>query len=338
MWTAFDWKFGAWVLAFMLGYLQRTSAFLLSPLTPDVTWIQVSHGAGAQGRAHLVSSGTIPFGKADRASTRRSHSLRWGRMTAVEGAGELGVVVNAGAAPVVDTATVDEWMDDVWRGRDGHCASNEEEAMIGEDSGSGEIGGVYGEITPEGFRTLMHEVGLGAHDVFMDLGSGVGRTVLHAWLEFGVLQSCGVEMSPSRHARAERALAEISTLVERMQNKCELGAALQGIGSKTCTFMDSTGLDRVVLAEGNMLDFDIMDATVIWLSSLCFSEDFMRILAAKLSSEAPLLRTVATLSEFPDGLEGFFLSHTEELPMSWNANNGGTTNVYVYSVGLPEED
>jgi cyclopropane fatty-acyl-phospholipid synthase-like methyltransferase len=67
----------------------------------------------------------------------------------------------------------------------------------------------YGEITPKGFRGLAERIELCPDDSFVDLGSGVGRTVCHAVLEFGCRRSRGVEMAPSRHERAQRAVNEL---------------------------------------------------------------------------------------------------------------------------------
>ena len=64
----------------------------------------------------------------------------------------------------------------------------------------------YGEITVKGFRELARRIELGVCDNFLDLGSGVGRTVVQAALEFGCQQSYGVEMSRSRHRRAQLAV------------------------------------------------------------------------------------------------------------------------------------
>jgi hypothetical protein len=72
------------------------------------------------------------------------------------------------------------------------------------DSVAGEYASTYGEITPAGFRALARRVGLGAQDVFVDLGSGVGRAVVQAALENGVRRSAGVELAASRHERAAR--------------------------------------------------------------------------------------------------------------------------------------
>jgi len=71
----------------------------------------------------------------------------------------------------------------------------------------------YGEVTPAGARRVFAALGLldadGAHDdpyVFLDLGSGVGKLVVQAYLELPlVVRSIGVELSPTRSLHASEA-------------------------------------------------------------------------------------------------------------------------------------
>ena len=135
----------------------------------------------------------------------------------------------------------------------------------------------YGEITVKGFRSLAGRIGLRQADAFLDLGSGVGRTVVQAALEFGCREARGVEMSSSRHERAQRAL---DALPQKLGEREELREAL-------------SPMHGVALVEGNMLELPIPPATTVcWMASLCFSEDFMEQIATKLASEAPDLRAI----------------------------------------------
>ena len=68
----------------------------------------------------------------------------------------------------------------------------------------------YGEVTPAGARTLARALDIDSPDaddvVFMDLGSGVGKLVVQAFLEWpSVRRAVGVELSSSRSAHARRA-------------------------------------------------------------------------------------------------------------------------------------
>jgi len=82
-----------------------------------------------------------------------------------------------------------------------------EKAMINAIGGSSAA--TYGEITALGFAQLAHRLKLGPDDVFADLGSGTGKTVLQAASEFGASRAWGVELSPSRHASAMMARNEL---------------------------------------------------------------------------------------------------------------------------------
>ena len=82
-----------------------------------------------------------------------------------------------------------------------------EKAMINAIGGSSAA--TYGEITTLGFAQLAHRLKLGPDDVFADLGSGTGKTVLQAASEFGASRAWGVELSPSRHASAMMARNEL---------------------------------------------------------------------------------------------------------------------------------
>jgi len=67
----------------------------------------------------------------------------------------------------------------------------------------------YGEITTKGFRELAKRIELYPGDCFLDMGSGVGRAVVQAALEFGCRSSRGVELSATRHERAQKALLDV---------------------------------------------------------------------------------------------------------------------------------
>jgi hypothetical protein len=50
--------------------------------------------------------------------------------------------------------------------------------------------------------------------------------------------------------------------------------------------------------QGDMIEADISDATVVWCANLCMSLEFDRILALKLAQQ-PNLRAVASLKDWP---------------------------------------
>ena len=210
---------------------------------------------------------------------------------------------------------VDQVLQDVWSERDGFGKSESENAQIFQQTISGEHSSTYGEITPAGFRALATSIQLCPADAFVDLGSGVGRCVVQACLEFGCYQSHGIELSPSRHIRAQRALHDVMLH--------------GGVGAVEASLMQG-----VRLVEGNLLDMPIADATVCWIASLCFSDDMMRTTADKLQAQGQKLRVVATLKPFPDGLKGFGVAE-HQYEMSWTAEWGRTCKVYIYTANFP---
>lgn len=86
--------------------------------------------------------------------------------------------------------------------------SDEEKEMINAVAGPRAAG--YGEMLPQGMRALMAATRLRSNDTFVDVGSGSGKLVLQAAADAGVARSVGLELSPTRHAMAQRALDERS--------------------------------------------------------------------------------------------------------------------------------
>ena len=78
----------------------------------------------------------------------------------------------------------------------------------------------YGEITPSGFSTLAKRLALGPADKFVDLGSGDGKTVFQAALEYEVASAVGIELAESRHRRAEQARLELGAAAARIRFVC----------------------------------------------------------------------------------------------------------------------
>lgn len=122
---------------------------------------------------------------------------------------------------------------------------------------------VYGEVGLAGAARLFRELELTADDVFFDLGSGLGRLVLHGALATAA-SFVGVELAWSRHEAALRARARLV----------------------------ASGWERAASAELVCADFrarSLAHATVIYACSTAFSAELLRDLARALDS-APRLR------------------------------------------------
>jgi hypothetical protein len=117
--------------------------------------------------------------------------------------------------------------------------------------------------------------------------------VLHAHLEWGVALAVGVELAPSRHARAERALRRLAA---SPPDGGPRAAACANAGSAP-----TAGGGEVRFVQGDLLGADLGGATVAWCAALLFSDAFMARLARKLAV-CPTLRyppSPQTLSPTP---------------------------------------
>ena len=187
--------------------------------------------------------------------------------------------------------------------------------------GGGPSPSTYGEVTTLGARQLFYFMGMtkttacrGSDNnnnndhkddalVFYDLGMGRGKLVVQALLELDhVGKSIGVELSHMRH---QAALMAWQTLLNQH-------AALHASSSH-----------RLGLHRGDLFQQDLMDATHIYVASLCFTDTMMTDLQVKLTG-LPNLQCVASLKKFPSWKH----SRTEYVEMTWTRPHGCLTYFY----------
>ena len=182
---------------------------------------------------------------------------------------------------------------------------DEEEAAIESSGGHS----AYGEITPAAVTSLLERHRPASGDwQFFDLGSGLGKMVVQVWLEDRATLSVGIELSETRHAAAVEALAAVR-------------AALPAGGEPG---------GQVALLRGDLVaDFRpdaAHGAALVYIASLCFEEDFMARIAARLAEE-PCVQTVLTLQRFPgEGIPGFVARPFSAAEVTWSAR----VPVYCY--------
>ena len=158
----------------------------------------------------------------------------------------------------------------------------------------------YGEITPKGFSELGRRLELACGDVFADLGSGTGRSVVQSVIEFDCSRALGIELAASRHAVAVRGLEE-----DQVEARTRVSFVCGDLAGKE------------LWSSGGALEA----VTVVWTCSLLFSDELMARLARRISGSESV-RAVATLKRFPSGsLHGFEVERTRALlhEMSWTA-------------------
>lgn len=133
----------------------------------------------------------------------------------------------------------------------------------------------YGELTYEGATALGEILRLGRSDVFYDLGSGLGRAVLQAHAQWGVGVAVGVELSPERHRKAQRAKTRFA--------RAHRDDAL-------------VDFDRpVAFLNENILECDLSDATCAYLCCACMDAAFVESVVEALRAKARGLRKMVVV-------------------------------------------
>jgi SAM-dependent methyltransferase len=159
----------------------------------------------------------------------------------------------------------------------------------------------YGEIKFESAQKLLDYFKLTEKDVFYDLGSGVGKFVLHAYLTTPVKKSCGIELSGTRYERAVQAFLQ----------------------AKKMRLFDSREL---IFLNQDIIRSDLKDATIIFMCATCYSDVLMDKIAEKLIEIGSTVR-IATLREFKNQPRLKKID-TLKLPMTWSE----ASPVYIYVV------
>ncbi len=192
-------------------------------------------------------------------------------------------------------------MDDVYGKSSGFGISGDERKMI-EDKGGNPT---YGEITAKGLEQLIEyfKNNLQAHDVFYDLGSGIGKVATQVALTTPA-QAIGIELSPTRHeiaAHIKNELLQKNILTE----------------------------DKLQFIEGNILDVNLNNASVIFMCSTCFSEELMKKITENIYNIPHAIKVITLKQLTPHNtyrFEEFKAGKTFNLCMTWS----DCTPVYTY--------
>ena len=149
----------------------------------------------------------------------------------------------------------------------------------------------YGEIPYDSAAHILDDLNLSRQDVFYDLGSGVGKLVLQAYLTTPVRRSVGIELSATRWNIAE---------------SCRKQAVADDhiISGRDLAFLNQ-----------NILTTNLPDATICFISGITFPPSLIQSLMDRLSS---LDRELKVISVLPlPAHKQFMLIKTYTLPMSW---------------------
>ena len=120
----------------------------------------------------------------------------------------------------------------------------------------------YGEITQKGTDDLVRHFKkhFNNNTVFYDLGSGLGKMVLHIGLQYDIKKSIGIELSKERYQGA------IDLKEKYAKNNTNIQFHLK-----------------------SFLDYNLSDATVIYMDNTCMSHEMNEIIYNKLPKGCLLL-------------------------------------------------
>jgi len=128
---------------------------------------------------------------------------------------------------------------------------------------------VYGELTSAGVRQLIRATRLSADDVFVDLGSGVGKVVLQVALAVSGVRCIGIEIDGARHASACEALRRAEALGVLEPGRC-------------------------AFRHGDIRRADLGNATVFFAHSTCFSAPMLGAVARRIAAQERAATLVTT--------------------------------------------
>lgn len=121
---------------------------------------------------------------------------------------------------------------------------------------------------------------------FVDLGSGLGKMVIVAALSGLFERARGVELLTELHEAATSARAAFDDALARGD-----GEVIEA--ARAC---------EVTLDEGDLLNYDVSSADVVYIHATCFTPQLLSALALKLASELKTGARVMIMSkQFPEG-------------------------------------
>lgn len=165
-------------------------------------------------------------------------------------------------------------------------------------------GPVYGEILHSSLKILLDDLKVKNSDVFYDLGSGTGKVTLQAYLDYPFKKAVGIELSPTRCQHSINAKSHLEQQLAIESNR------------------------KLDFKNENILNYDINDATIIFMCSTCFPQELMISLTQKLSKLKKGLKLLS-LKQLPEYEKfNFKLIKEYHLPMSWSKSSV----VYLYEL------
>ncbi|CEL92298.1 unnamed protein product [Vitrella brassicaformis CCMP3155] len=140
----------------------------------------------------------------------------------------------------------------------------------------------YGEITPEGLQSILHDswIQAGTADVLLDIGGGVGKNALQAVLFHNLTRATGVELQTTRHAHACEALDRLRRHIALQETDRDLPRGV------------------IEYLHGDMTTMALLRASIIYCANTCFRRGLMRQLYRVLTERFDVGTKIVLLRPF----------------------------------------
>lgn len=155
------------------------------------------------------------------------------------------------------------------------------------------LAATYGEILYPSVNKLLSVLNLTSEDIFLDLGSGLGKVVMQVFLKSDAAQALGIEYELHLHIQAQSAATTLLSRLPLTQR-------------------------RLHFLHADFLSCAYQSATVVLAGSPCFSPDMLFLLAQRLE-QTPTLHTVLSLRPLPM-LKRFRYITTMRIECSWDSS------------------
>lgn len=159
----------------------------------------------------------------------------------------------------------------------------------------------YGEIVFNSFYEILKLVNPKKTDVFYDLGCGVGKAVLAAYLLFPFKKCIGVEI--------------LNSLYKECQNK-------KIMLEKKLLLKNRNPKEDIIFIKKDLFDVDFDDGDVFFISTTCFTKEMMNRLALKLEKLKKGTRIITLTFPIPSSKYTIIAKETKQV--SW-----GNSTFYV---------
>jgi hypothetical protein len=150
---------------------------------------------------------------------------------------------------------------------------------------------IYGELSSDELRAYfeaVNELG-GDRSSFVDLGSGLGKVVMTAALSTKFDSYVGVELVPYRHRLAQEQYTKFCETISSELAKVEGEISESGEnrdGRNKALESIRVIPAKISLEQGDMFDFNVSGASLIFIYSTCFGSLMDRV-AQKIANETP---------------------------------------------------